>query len=226
LIEVLDASRSFRSGPDEVIAVRKANLRVSTGEFACLYGASGSGKSTLLNLIAGLEVVDEGSIDVAGENVVALDETGRARLRLLTIGVVFQEHNLIEEFTAEENVALPLRATGVSFSDARGQAREQLSRVGIPDLAGRYPQQMSGGQRQRVGIARGLVGQRRVLLADEPTGALDSKNSHALFKLIRALCDEGMSALVATHDPLALDYAHVNYSMVDGSVTPYVEATE
>ena len=132
------------------------------------------------------------------------------------MGVVFQDHNLIEEFTAVENVMLPLEVAGQSVRRARAAAESQLAVVGIEKLSDRLPRQLSGGQKQRVGIARALVGDRRVLLADEPTGALDSANSLALFETLRSLCVDGTCVVLATHDPLAQDFASSVYTMTDG----------
>lgn len=219
LLSLTGVSRSFVSEAETVWAVREANLTADAGDFVCVFGASGSGKSTLINVIAGLDSPDCGEIVVDSHEVVHLDENARARLRLQTVGVVFQEYNLIEEFTALENVALPLEALGASFKDASSQAATQLARVGLAGLGDRLPRQLSGGQRQRVGIARALVGDRRILLADEPTGSLDSKASLELFALIRALCDGGTVALVSSHDPRCQEYADVVYEMVDGRLS-------
>ena len=182
----------------------------------CVFGASGSGKTTLLNLLAGLDLPDSGEVQVGGVNVGGLDESGRARLRLRTLGVVFQDYNLLEEFTAAENVALPLEAAGADAGPARDEAFGQLARVGLAGLEARYPHQLSGGQRQRVGIARALTGQRAILLADEPTGSLDSAATAELFALIRTLCDDGLLAVVCSHDPECRRFADTVYEMTDG----------
>lgn len=216
LLTVAEVGRSFVSDAETVWAVRDANLTAHAGEFVCVFGASGSGKSTLINLIAGLDSPDCGRIVVDSREIGRLDETGRARLRLQTVGVVFQEYNLIEEFTAIENVALPLEARGASSADAFTQAARQLARVGLAGLEDRLPGQLSGGQRQRVGIARALTGDRRILLADEPTGSLDSKATLDLFKLVRGLCDGGTLAVVCSHDPRCQEFADVVYEMDDG----------
>ncbi|AVT34597.1 ABC transporter ATP-binding protein [Plantactinospora sp. BC1] len=226
LLAVEGVSRRFVTRSETVWAVRDADLRASAGEFVCVFGASGSGKSTLLNLIAGLDQADAGRILVESTEVGRLNEDQRARLRLTNVGVIFQDHNLIEEFTAQENVALPLEVTGVPYRRALELADQQLARVGLEGLGSRLPSQLSGGQRQRVGIARALVGDRRVLLADEPTGALDSSNSRALFRLLRQLCDQGTLAVVCTHDPMCREYADTVYEMVDGSVVRRERAAE
>ena len=197
-------------------AARDVCFEAHPGEFVCVYGASGSGKSTLLNLIAGLDVADSGDIQVGDVCVSEADEKQRARLRLDIAGVVFQDHNLIEEFTAAENVALPLEVRGIPADLARAEASDQLGRVGLTGLGNRLPRQLSGGQRQRVGIARALTGQRAVLLADEPTGALDSAATLDVFKVVRALCDEGVTAVVCSHDTRCRDFADTRYEMVDG----------
>jgi putative ABC transport system ATP-binding protein len=183
LIRVRKLRKAYRLEAETVWAVRDIDFEAHHGEFVCIYGASGSGKSTLLNLLAGLDLADSGEIQVGGVDVIAADERRRARLRLETVGVVFQDHNLVEEFTALENVALPLEARGVSFAAACAEAADLLQRVGLTDVHNRLPRQLSGGQRQRVGIARALSGQRAVLLADEPTGALDSAATCELFAL-------------------------------------------
>lgn len=192
------------------------DLVAYAGEFVCVFGASGSGKSTLMNLLAGLDLPDSGEIQAGGRDVGRLDESGRAKLRLGTVGVVFQDHNLLEEFTAAENVALPLEASGIDPGPAREEAVRQLARVGLSGLEGRYPDQLSGGQRQRVGIARALTGQRAILLADEPTGSLDSAASTDLFALIRTLCDGGLLAVVFSHDHECRRFADTLYEMTDG----------
>lgn len=209
-------TRTFQTSAETVHAVRDADLAILAGTFACVFGASGSGKSTLLNLIAGLDSATRGSVVVLGTAMDALNEDGRARLRLEHVGVVFQDDNLIEEFTAGENVALPLEVLGARQAEAASVARAQLARVGLDGLGRRLPAQLSGGQRQRVGIARALVGRRSLLLADEPTGALDSANSRALFALLRSLADEGTTVILATHEPLARAYADRIFEMVDG----------
>lgn len=220
MISVRDAVKRFQVGAETITAVDAVTLDVAAGCFACVYGASGSGKSTLLNLIGGLDVADAGSITVGGFEMTHTSERARANIRLQAVGVVFQDHNLIAEFTAGENVFLPLLARGVPRATAVEEASAALGLVGIRELFHRRPLEMSGGQRQRVGIARALVGGRRVLLADEPTGALDSENSRTLFRMIAGLChDLGAAAVIATHDPLASEFADTVLTMRDGRLT-------
>lgn len=220
-IEVEGVFRFFRSGIETIRAVDGVDLRVPAGEMACIYGASGSGKTTLLNLVAGLDVPEQGVVRVAGRDLTTTTQRDRAKIRLHNIGVIFQENNLVQEFTALENVLVPLLARGRPYPEASNEAAKELARVGIEGLAGRFPWEMSGGERQRVGIARALAGGRRVLIADEPTGALDSANSEALFALIAKLCHEGdVAALIATHDPLAQAWADTVWTMRDGQLTP------
>lgn len=217
MIAIRDVVRRFPVASETIVAVDGVNVDVTEGDFVCLYGASGSGKSTLLSLIAGLDVPDGGEIKVDGKSLAGLSENHRADLRLTSVGIVFQENNLIAEFTAGENVFLPLLARGYPRATAAQEAHDMLELVGIGDLFSRLPNTMSGGQRQRVGIARALAGGRRILLADEPTGALDSTNSRSLFAEIRRLCAEHRAtAVVATHDPLAREYATTVWTMRDG----------
>lgn len=216
-ITVRGAVKSFRSGIETIRAVDHVDFEVQAGHMVCIYGASGSGKSTLLNLIAGLDVPEQGEIAIGDLTLTGMSDRQRAAIRLEHVGVIFQENNLVDEFTAGENVFIPLLAAGRSQTEATAEAVEALDSVGIAGLFDRRPQQMSGGQRQRVGIARALAGSRRILVADEPTGALDSATSAALFALIAQLCHtRGASALVATHDPIAREYADCVFVMRDG----------
>lgn len=220
VVEAVGLGRRFGEGSAEVWAVRDVSLSVRTGEFVCLVGASGSGKSTLLGLIGGLDTPTSGTVSVLGQDVGALDEGGRSDLRLESIGIVFQDNNLLDELTAVENVALPLEAAGVRRREARHSALRTLAGVGLSGLEDRLPADLSGGERQRVGIARAVVGNRRLLLADEPTGALDGENTRALFEQIARMCSVGVTAILVTHDLTALDYADVAYEMADGRLLP------
>ncbi|WP_199712176.1 ABC transporter ATP-binding protein [Kocuria tytonis] len=196
--------------------MNELDVSFAEGEFVGLLGASGSGKTTFVNVLAGLENATAGAVTVAGHDLRALGAAERARLRREDIGVVFQDNNLVQEFTARENVALPLIMGGVRRRDAHAEADDMLDVLGLEGLGGRAPRQLSGGQQQRVGIARALVGGRRVLLADEPTGALDTQNSRAIFGLFAELASTGVTVVVATHDSLIEEYADRILVLRDG----------
>ncbi|MFZ2502257.1 MAG: ABC transporter ATP-binding protein [Nocardioides sp.] len=218
IVSLQRASRIFESSVERVVAVDCANISASPGEFICLFGHSGSGKTTLLNLIAGLDRPNEGSVWVAGREVSDLSDEECITLRREVVGVVHQTDALIEEFTAQENVALPLEAGGSSTDVALREAGELLALVGLEGLDRRFPSQLSGGQRQRVGIARALSGNRVILLADEPTGALDTKNALAIFELLRGLAESGVLVIIASHDPRSREYATRWVEMLDGVI--------
>lgn len=218
MIELHDVCVTFQDADETVHAVNNISFSAAPGEFVLLSGASGSGKSTLLNVIAGLQRFDSGAATVMGVDLETAQETDLARLRLAHVGVVFQENNLIREFNASENVQLPLRARGYPAADASAEANSVLEVVGLEKLGRRLPAQLSGGQRQRVGIARALVGGRSVLIADEPTGALDTTNSLAIFDLLRGFTDDGVCVIVASHDPAAENFAHRITKMNDGNL--------
>lgn len=209
-------SKAYVNQVETIHAVDGVTLSVSAGEFVCLHGASGSGKSTLLHLLAGLDEPDSGSVLIDGVEVDAKNTRAAAEVRRTKVGVVFQDHNLLAELTAWENVALPLEISGLKLAEARRSAEDALELVGLGGLEERRPREMSGGQRQRVGVARALVGGRRILLADEPTGSLDSKNSRALFELFAQLAAAGRAILVTSHDPQCRTYATRSLEMVDG----------
>lgn len=212
-------SKRFDTPAEQVVALADVSMVVNKGDFICVYGRSGSGKTTLLNVIAGLEVADAGTVSVAGMSMDGADGEARAGVRLRTMGVVFQDDNLLAELTASENIELPLQALGLEPAQARADALKALTQVGIGDLGDRLPPEMSGGQRQRVGIARALTGGRSLILADEPTGSLDSVTSRELFELLGRLSSGGSTVVVVTHDPLAREYATRVMTMRDGVLT-------
>jgi putative ABC transport system ATP-binding protein len=195
-----DVSRVHGEGETEVVALSHASLTVARGELVAVMGPSGSGKSSLLNLAGGLDRATSGRVVVEGVDVSSLDATGLAALRRRSIGFVFQDLNLIPSLTAAENIGLPLELDGWSVRRARSQALDALDRLKLRELADRYPDQMSGGQQQRVAIARALVGQRTLVLADEPTGALDSHTGEGVLKILRQRCDAGAAGLLVTHE--------------------------
>jgi len=195
-----NVSRVHGQGETAVRALDGVSLTVHAGELVAVMGPSGSGKSTLLNLAGGLDQPTSGRVVVEGAEVGAMSLSAVAALRRRSVGFVFQDFNLIPSLTAVENVALPLELDGERVRKARRVAMDSLGAVGIPELADRYPDNMSGGQQQRVAIARALVGNRRLVLADEPTGALDSQTGEAVLRVLRARCDAGASGLLVTHE--------------------------
>jgi len=201
-----------------VHALRDASLEVEPGELVAIMGPSGSGKSTLLNLAGGLDLATSGDVLVEGTRLNSLSRKQLARLRRRAIGYVFQDFNLIPSLTAVENVALPLELDGSSVRAARQAATRCLVDLGISGLADRFPETMSGGQQQRVAIARAVVGDRRLILADEPTGALDSQTGEAVLKLLRGRCDAGAAGLLVTHDARHAGWADRVVFLRDGAI--------
>jgi putative ABC transport system ATP-binding protein len=204
------------------------SLEVATGEFLCVMGPSGSGKSTLLNLVAGLDSPNRGRVMVAGAELDRLDDDARSDLRLRAIGFVFQAFHLFPSFTVEENVAWPLEFQGVRWAYARLRAAEVLEQVGIPRAAHRRrPAELSGGEQQRVAIARALVAEPELLLADEPTGNLDSRTGETILDLLSDLNGERrLTVLMVTHSPQAATYADRTVEMCDGRVARDVRARQ
>ncbi|GAB3172844.1 putative ABC transport system ATP-binding protein [Micromonospora palomenae] len=200
VLELREVHRTHGGGAAAVHALRGVSLTVEPGELVAVMGPSGSGKSTLLTLAGGLDSPTAGEVRVEGQSLGALDRRELARLRRRRIGYVFQDLNLLGSLTAAENVALPLELDGVGVRPARRAALAALDEVGLTGLGGRFPDQMSGGQQQRVAIARALVGERRLVLADEPTGALDSQTGEAVLALLRRRVDAGAAGVLVTHE--------------------------
>ena len=200
-------------------ALADVSMGVAAGEVVAVMGPSGSGKSTLLNVIAGLDRPSAGTVTVAGRRIDTLGESALARFRARHIGVIFQFFNLLDDLTVEDNVLLPAQLAGASRRQARARAGELLARMGIEQHRNAYPARMSGGQRQRVAIARALVNSPAVLLADEPTGALDSATGQEIGALLRELNEGGQTLVLVTHDPaLAERYAARTIRIVDGQL--------
>ena len=204
----------------DVHALRPLSVEFPSGKLSTIFGKSGSGKTTLLSVIAGLLKPTTGAIWYQNKDSATLTKDECAALRRTDIGVVFQDHNIINELTVLENVRLPLEANGMSRTAAITASEQALAKVGIGHLGRRFPAEISGGERQRVGIARAIAGTRTVLLADEPSGALDSENSTKLFKLLHQLTQEGSTVLCVTHDPLAIQYSDQVFSMDAGVLSP------
>jgi putative ABC transport system ATP-binding protein len=200
-------------------ALADVNLRVATGEVAAVMGPSGSGKSTLLNLVAGLDRPTSGMVTVAGRRIDALGEGALARFRARHVGIIFQFFNLLDDLTVADNVLLPAQLAGASRRRAKARAAELLERMGIERHRNDYPARLSGGQRQRVAIARALVNSPELLLADEPTGALDTATGQEIGRLLRELNAAGQTLVLVTHDPmLAQRYAARTVRLVDGRI--------
>jgi putative ABC transport system ATP-binding protein len=212
------ASRSFGIGHTRVVALHPTDLIVSEGELVAVMGPSGSGKTTLLSLVGGLDRPTDGRVIVGGKDLANLDARGLAILRRRTVGYVFQELNLLAGLTARENVSLPLELDGASVGAARKAAEDALASVDMSHLAGRFPDDLSGGEQQRVAIARSIVGGRRIVLADEPTGALDSMNGEMVMRLLRRHCDDGGAALLVTHDAAHAAWADRVVFLRDGRI--------
>jgi putative ABC transport system ATP-binding protein len=215
-LELHHVSKIYGSGPAAVRALQEVELTVEAGELVAVMGPSGSGKSTLLTIAGSLEEPTSGEVLVGGQALSNLSRNDRARLRRRSIGYVFQDFNLLAGLTAAENVSLPLELDGVPAKVARDSALAVLARLGLADRAARYPDDLSGGERQRVAIARALVGERRLLLADEPSGALDSVNGEAVMRLLRTSCQQGVAGVVVTHDAQLASWADRVVFLRDG----------
>jgi putative ABC transport system ATP-binding protein len=200
VLELDTVTRVHGTGATEVTALRAVSFAAYAGELVAVMGPSGSGKSTLLTLAGGLDSPTSGAVRVESTDLATLGQKGRAAVRRTSVGYVFQDFNLIPALTAVENVALPRELDGVSTRAARKAAIAALDEVGIAELAKRFPDEMSGGQQQRVAIARAIVGERRLILADEPTGALDSETGEDVLRLIRERCDAGAAGVLVTHE--------------------------
>jgi len=220
MLELRHVSKKYGQGSAEVHALHDVSLTVEEGGMVAVMGPSGSGKSTLLTIAGTLEDPTSGTVLINGQPVNAMSRNAKARLRRRTIGYVFQDFNLLPGLTAAENVALPLELDGVSGRRARIAALRGLDRLGLKERASHYPDQLSGGERQRVAIARAMVGERRLLLADEPSGALDSVNGEAVMRLLHDACKgAGMAAMVVTHDAQLASWADRVVFLRDGHVT-------
>jgi putative ABC transport system ATP-binding protein len=200
VLHLENVTRVHGHGAAEVQALRGVDLKVHPGEFVAVMGPSGSGKSTLLTLAGGLDTPSSGRVLVEGAVLGDLNRKKLAQVRRRSVGYVFQDYNLIPALTAAENISLPRELDGLSARAARREALAALEELGIPELADRFPDDMSGGQQQRVAIARALIGDRRLVLADEPTGALDSTTGEAVLAVLRARCDAGAAAMMVTHE--------------------------
>ena len=224
VLELRSVSKVYGDGAVAVRALDAVDLSVAAGDLVAVMGPSGSGKSTLLTIAGALEEPSGGDVLVNGQLLSTMSPNDRARLRRRSIGYVFQDFNLLAGLTAAENVSLPLELDGVRQRRARVAATEALEQLGVADKADRFPDDLSGGERQRVAIARAVVGDRRLLLADEPTGALDSANGESVMRLLRAACQRGVAGVVVTHDAQLASWADRVVFLRDGRVVDQTAA--
>ena len=210
--------KTHGSGAQRVDALVNIDLDLMPGELVAVTGRSGSGKTTLLNMAGALDEPTTGEVIVDGQNLATLSKNELARVRRVSVGYVFQQFNLLPSLTAAENISLPLELDGMNPAEARSLAEVSLAEVELAGMVDRYPDQLSGGEQQRVAIARGLVGPRSVLLADEPTGALDEATSESILQVLRGRCDNGAAALLVTHEPAYAAWADRVVRLRDGRI--------
>jgi putative ABC transport system ATP-binding protein len=219
IVVVEGLNKIYRTGPVEVHALKDANFAIPRGQLLAVQGRSGSGKTTLLNLIGGLDTPESGRVEVDGQDVSALDEDGLLVLRRETVGFVFQSFGLIPVLSAAENIGIPMRLVRMPPTDREDRVRLLLGLVGLGEHSGQRPYELSGGQQQRVAIARALANRPQLLIADEPTGQLDSQTGRAIMQLIQALVrSQKVTAIVATHDPVLLNLADRVIELRDGAI--------
>jgi putative ABC transport system ATP-binding protein len=226
VLELRRVSRTYGEGAAEVHALRSVDLVVEAGELVAVMGPSGSGKSTLLTIAGSLEEPTSGEVVVGGTSLAGMSRNDRARLRRRSIGFVFQDFNLLAGLTAAENVAMPLELDGTPARAAREAAVRALADLGMAERADRFPDDLSGGERQRVAIARAVVGERRLLLADEPTGALDTVNGEAVMRLLRDICSRGAAGVVVTHEAQLASWANRVVFLRDGRIVDQTGAAD
>lgn len=218
VLQLCEVSKTYGDGAAEVHALRGVDLTVAAGELVAVMGPSGSGKSTLLTIAGSLEQPSSGEVFIGGMALSGMSRNERARLRRRAVGYVFQDFNLLTGLTAAENVSLPLELDGTPAKAARAAGLQALEELRLADRATSFPDELSGGERQRVAIARAIVGNRNLLLADEPSGALDSANGEAVIRLIRAACRRGVAGVVVTHDAQLASWADRVVFLRDGRV--------
>ncbi len=220
IISCKNLSKHFNEGKLDVSVLKGINLDIQAGEKVAIVGTSGSGKSTLLHILGGLDLPNEGRVEVLGKDIATLSDTARGKLRNESLGFIYQFHHLLPEFTALENVAMPLLIRGLSVSDASEQATAILDKVGLGERLTHKPGQLSGGERQRAAIARALVTQPNAVLADEPTGNLDHKTAMHIFDIMQTLNQEmGTAFIIVTHDRQLAEKMDKIYTLVDGELT-------
>ena len=220
IIYVKNVRKVYRMGDEEVVALKRINLRIYKGEVCCIFGTSGSGKSTLLNQLAGMEKPTKGQVFIRGKNISDMNEEELAAFRQEHMSFIFQSYNLLPSMTAVENVAMPLMFKGMDRKKREAMAEEMLKRVGLSHRLHHYPSQMSGGQQQRAGIARAFVSRPEVVFADEPTGNLDTKTTAEIMDMVMGFARRfNQTIILVTHDPGMSRYADRIVTLVDGIIT-------
>ena len=223
MIKVKDLCKVFRTEEIETTALNNVSFEINDGEFVAIMGPSGCGKSTLLNILGLLDNPTTGSYELLGKEVANLKEKDRTKFRKGNIGFVFQSFNLIDELNVYENVELPLRYLNISASERKERVTAMLKRMSISHRAQHFPQQLSGGQQQRVAIARAVISSPKLILADEPTGNLDSKNGKEVMELLQELNSEGTTIVMVTHSPRDAACAHRTINLFDGAIVSDVQ---
>ncbi|AOY77139.1 ABC transporter ATP-binding protein [Clostridium formicaceticum] len=218
LIDMKDIVKFYKMGKNKLTVLNQVSLEVEEGEFVAVLGPSGSGKSTLMNIIGCIDIASSGEFTLAGENIMKKSEDELAHVRNKVVGFIFQRFNLLPKYTAIHNVAFPLFLRGLNKKDAYREASELLKKVGLGDRVNHKPMELSGGQQQRVSIARALVGKPKILLADEPTGALDSKSGGEIMELFLELNKDGNTIVLITHDLEIAKKAHRIIHVKDGKI--------
>jgi putative ABC transport system ATP-binding protein len=218
IINVEDIHKSYLMGKEAVPALRGVSLEIEQGEFICLMGPSGSGKTTLLNVVGGLDEPSRGHVTIDGENLVAMSENELASLRLQKMGFVFQNYNLLANFTAHENVEAPMVLANIDRKERKQRTISLLEKVDLADRAHHYPGELSGGQQQRVAVARALANDPPIMIGDEVTGDLDSESGIAIMRLLESLNKEGMTIIYVTHDPRMAEFARRLIHIYDGKL--------
>ncbi len=223
MIKVTDLCKVFRTEEIETTALNNVSFEIGNGEFVAIMGPSGCGKSTLLNILGLLDNPSSGSYELLGQEVANLKEKDRTKFRKGNIGFVFQSFNLIDELNVYENVELPLRYLNISASERKERVTAMLKRMSISHRAQHFPQQLSGGQQQRVAIARAVISSPKLILADEPTGNLDSKNGKEVMELLQELNSEGTTIVMVTHSQRDAGCAHRTINLFDGAIVSDVQ---
>jgi putative ABC transport system ATP-binding protein len=219
MLDIVDIHKSYRVGPTEVKVLKGINLQVEKGELLAIIGPSGSGKSTLMHMLGLLEKPDTGTYHIDGTRVIYDNDRALSTLRNRKIGFVFQQYHLLPKLTAIENVGVPLTYRGIKEAEVRKKCMEYLAKVDVQDRAGHRPNEMSGGQQQRVAIARALIGSPAIILADEPTGALDTKTGEEIMDLFKRLNrEEGITMLIITHNPKLAEQCGRSVKIIDGMI--------